>query len=154
MTDEKQDERQQPATAGGSPAGGPMAMGMAMAGRMMGGRGRPMEMMQKMIARMGQGGDAPAMPQMMQMCMGMCSEMLTAIHQTTAMAAFATHELRHAFGEWLKALEAKAEAAVAEGEKDTAALAAALGIDEDSARYVLGRLAADGKVTLLARRPS
>jgi hypothetical protein len=89
------------------------------------------------------------MPQMMQMCMGMCSEMLSAIHQTTAMAAFATPELRQAFGEWLKGLEA--EAAVAAGEKDAAALATVLGIEEDSARYVLGRLAGDGKVTLVAR---
>jgi predicted ArsR family transcriptional regulator len=34
---------------------------------------------------------------------------------------------------------------------DVAALAAALGIDEDSARYVLERLAATGRVTLVAR---
>jgi hypothetical protein len=86
--------------------------------------------------------------------MGMCSEMLTVIQQTTAMAAFATPELRHMFGEWLKGLEVKAEAAVAEGEKDATALATALEIDEHSARYVLGRLAAEGKVTLLARRRS
>lgn len=111
-------------------------------------------MMQKTMAQMGQGGDAPAMPQMMQRCMGMCSEMLTAIQQTTAMAAFATPELRHMCGEWLNGLEVKAEAAVAEGEKDATALATALEIDEHSARYVLGRLAADGKVTLLARRRS
>jgi hypothetical protein len=128
-----------------------MAMGIAMAKRMMGGRGRPMEMMQKMMAQMGEGGGAPQMPQMMQMCMGMCSEMLSAIRETTAMAAFATPELRLAFGEWLSALETRAEAALAEGEKDTVALATALGVDEDSARYVLGRLAADGKVTLIAR---
>ena len=140
--------------AAGIPEGGPMAMGMGMARRMMGQGGSPMEMMQRMMAPMGQGGAAPPMQQMMQMCMGMCSEMLNAIHETTAMAAFATPELRHAFGEWLKSLEAKAEAAVAEGEKDAAALATALGIDEESARYVLGRLAAGGKATLVARRRS
>jgi predicted ArsR family transcriptional regulator len=147
-----QRDPEKPKTAEGAVESGPMAMGMAMARRMMGGRGRPMEMMQRMMAQMGQGAEAPAMPQMMQMCMGMCSEMLSAIHQTAAMAAFATPALQRMFGEWLKSLEAKAEAALAEGEKDIAALATALGVDEDSARFVLGRLAADGKVRLIARR--
>ena len=87
----------------------------------------------------------------MQQMMGMCSEMLDTMGQTTAMAAFATPKLRQAFGAWLKDLESKAEAAVAEGEKDAAALAVALGTDEDSARYVIGRLAASGKVTLVVR---
>ncbi len=79
-----------PETAAGTAENGPMAMGMAMARRMMGGRGSPMEMMQKMLAQMGEGGDGP---QMMQMCMGMCSEMLGEIQQTSALAAFATPEL-------------------------------------------------------------
>ena len=87
----------------------------------------------------------------MQKMMGMCSDMLGAMGQTTAMAAFATPELQHAFRAWLKDLEDKAEAAVAEGEKDAAEVATALGIDADSARYLLGRLAANGKVTLVAR---
>jgi hypothetical protein len=49
-------------------------------------------MMQKMMGQMAKGGQAP--PPMMQMCMGMCSEMLTAIKRTTDMAAFATPELQ------------------------------------------------------------
>ena len=122
-----------------------------MAKKMAGQGGSPMEMMQKMMAQMGQGGGPPQMQHMMQMCMGMCVEMLNTIRQATAMAAFATRELQRTFSAWLKDLEDKAESAVAEGEKDAAALAAALGIDEDSARYVLGRLAADGKVTLVGR---
>ncbi len=143
----RNDEQKQP-TTGSTPEGGPMAMGMGMARKMMGQGGSPMEMMQKMMAQMGEGGGPP---QVMQMCMSMHAEMLDAIRQTTAMAAFATPALQQAFDAWLKDLEGKAEAAVAEGEKDVTALAAALGIDEESARYVFGRLAANGKVTLVAR---
>ncbi len=133
-------DNKQPA-AGGAPGGGLMAMGMG----------------KKMMAQMGQGGGQPPKmgqggeQQPMQQMMGMCAEMLGAIRQTTAMAAFATPALEHMLGEWLKDLEDKAEAALAAGEKDAAALATALGIDEDSALYVLGRLAANGKVTLVAR---
>ncbi len=146
-----QDNQQKQATERGTAESGPMAMGMGMARKMMGQDGSPMEMMQKMMAQMGQGGGPPQMQQMMQMCMGMCSEMLDAIRQTTAMAAFATPALQQAFDAWLKDLEGKAETALAAGEKDVGALAAALGIDEESTRYVLGRLAANGKVTLVAR---
>ena len=146
-----QDEGQKQATEHDPPEGGPMAMGMGMARKMMGQGGSPMEMMQKMMAQMGQGGGPPQMQHMMQMCVGMHAEMLDAIRRAAAMAAFATPALQQAFDAWLKALEDKAAAAVAEGEKDVAALAAALGIDEESARYVLGRLAANGKVTLVAR---
>ena len=111
------DDQQNQPTAGSTAEGGPTAMGMAMAKKMMSQGGSPMEMMQKMMGQMGQGGGPPQMQQMMQMCMGMWSEMLNAIRQTTAMAALAT----------------------------------TLGIDEESTRYVLGRLAAHGKVTLVAR---
>ena len=143
----KQDDGQKPAAAGDAGEAGPMAMGMAMGKKMMG-RG-PMAMRQRMMAQTGSSEGAPQMP--MQQMMGMCSEMLGAMGQTASMAAFATPELQQAFGAWLKDLESKAEAAVAEGEKDAAELATALGIDADSARYVLGRLAASGKVTLVAR---
>ena len=145
----KQDDGQKPAAAGDAGEAGPMAMGRAMGKRMMGqGRG-PMAMRQRMMAPTGSSEEAPQMP--MQTMMGMCSDMLGAMEQTTTMAAFATPELQQAFGAWLKDLEGKAEAAVSEGERDAAALATMLGIDEDSARYVIGRLAASGKVTLVAR---
>jgi hypothetical protein len=113
--------------------------------------GNPMEMMQKIMAEMSQGGGPPPM---MQMCMSMCSEMLNAIRQTTAMASFATPELQHAFGAWLNGIEAKDQAAIADGPKDAAALAAELEIDQASARYVMGLLAANGKVTLTAQARS
>ncbi len=145
----KQDDGQKPAAAGDAGEARPMAMGMAMGKKMMGqGRG-PMAMRQRMMAPTGSSEEAPQMP--MQTMMGMCSDMLGVMAQTATMAAFATPELQQAFGAWLKDLEGKAEAAVAEGEKDEAELATALGIDADSARYVLGRLAASGKVTLVAR---
>ena len=137
--------------------GGPMAMGMGMAKKMMGQMGpgsSPMEMMQKMMAQMGEGGKPPSMDKMMGMCMGMCSEMLSAIRQTNALAVHATPELQHAFADWLKELEDKALAAIREGEKDAAALAAALTIGEDSARYLLTRLAARDAITLTGKAKS
>lgn len=108
------------------------------------------------LALVGLGGRAAwtkvkRMPQMMQHCMRLCSGMLDQIRQTNAMAVFATPELRHVFAGWLEGLEGRAAAMIADGEKDAAALAAALDIDEESARYLLGRLAASGKATLVAR---
>ena len=142
----KRNDGRKPAAAGSAEEAGPMGLGMAMGKKMMGqGRGP----MARMMAQTGLSEEAMQMP--MQQMMGMCSEMLDTMGQTTAMAAFATPELRQAFGAWLKDLESKAEAAVAEGEKDAAALAVALGTDEDSACYVIGRLAASGKVTLVVR---
>ena len=91
------------------------------------------------------------MPQMMQMCISMCSEMLNAIRQTTAMAIFSTPELQQSFSAWLKGIEDKTQASITEGAKEAASLAAVLEIDEASARYIMGRLAADGKVTLTAQ---
>ncbi len=85
------------------------------------------------------------------MCMGMCSEMLNAIRETNALAVHGTSELRAAFTEWLERAEEKALAALKEGEKDAAALGAALGASEESARYVLTQLAANGRFTLVGR---
>jgi hypothetical protein len=127
---------------------------MAMAKKMMsqmGAGGSPMEMMQKMMGQMRQGEDKPPMEKMMGMCMGMCSEMLTAIRQTNALAVHATPELQQAFGDWVKEIERKAEAAIGQGEKEAGAIASALNISEDSARYILNRLAQQGKITLSAK---
>lgn len=112
----------------------------------------PMAMMQKM---MGQGESQPSgeagnpMPQMMGMCMSMCSEMLTAMHKTTSMAAFATPELQTLFGEWMEGLEREALAVLNDqGEADTTALATQLNISEASAIHLIGHLADKGKVRL------
>jgi len=135
MEGHKQPETQGPPneTSGGSP----MAMGMGMAKRMM--------------AQMGQGGSPFEMKQMMGMCMGMCSEMLSAIQRINAMAVFATPELQNAFSGWLDQYEEKLVAALADGDKDAAALAATLGLGEDSVRYLVAHLAATGEIDLVAR---
>jgi hypothetical protein len=152
MNDEQAGHHKQDKPAQGA-AGGPMAMGMAMAKKMMSqmGHGSPMEIMQKMMAQMTEAGKPPSMDKMMGMCMGMCSEMLTAIRQTNALAVHATPELQHAFADWLKDLEGKALAAIAEGEKDAAALAGTLKISEDSARYLLSHLAAREAIILTGK---
>lgn len=140
------------------PAGGanPMSMGMEMARKMMGRMGKggpgPMAMMQEMMAKMGHGAEGgPQTPPMMQMCMGMCAEMLGAIREINGLAVFATPELQHAFADWVRQLEDKALTLLAERERDAAALAVALNISEASACYLLGRLAEKGKVTLVGR---
>ncbi|GGE80996.1 hypothetical protein GCM10011533_36720 [Streptosporangium jomthongense] len=137
---------------GSSSASGPMEMGMGMAKKMMGQMGKggpsPMAMMQKMMAQMGQGQEGGAqMPPMMQMCMGMCSEMLTAIKRTTDMAAFATPELQNLFTEWLETLEEEALRHLEEGgETDVAGLAKALNISEESTVYLVAHMTNSGKV--------
>jgi DNA-binding MarR family transcriptional regulator len=82
------------------------------------------------------------------MCMGMCSEMLNAIRQTTALAVHATPELEEAFGEWLKQLERRAMELIAQGPQDASELAKALNITKASANYLLARLAQSGTITL------
>jgi len=100
---------------------------------------------------MRQSEDKPTMEKMMGMCMGMCAEMLTAIRQTNALAVHATPQLQQLFGDWLKEIEKKAEAAISQGEKEAGAIASKLNITEDSARYILNRLAQQGKITLSAK---
>jgi hypothetical protein len=78
--EEEQKQRKQKKPSKGAESG-PMAMGMSMARKMVSQMvqgGSPMEMM----AQMSEGGKSPSMDKMMGMCMGMCSEMLNAIHQT------------------------------------------------------------------------
>jgi hypothetical protein len=151
MNEQKQTETENAAKETG---GSPMAMGMGMAKKMMaqmGQGGSPFEIMQNMMAQMRSGDDKPPMEKMMGMCMGMCSEMLTAIPRINAMGVFATPELQNEFAGWLDQYEEKVAAALAEGDKDTAALAAAVGVNEDSVRYLVARLAASGKIDLIAR---
>jgi hypothetical protein len=95
----------------------------------------PMAMAKRMMAQMGQGGSPM---EMMRKMMGSGS-------------GEGTPELRAMFGEWFKGLEEKALAALKEGEKDAAALGTALGVSEESARYVMTQLAAAGKIALIGR---
>ncbi len=130
MTEKDQNQEQSKSTGGPE---SPMEMGMGMAKKMMaqmGQGGNPMEMMHKMMSQMGTSEGKPPM----EMMMGMCSGMLNAIRETNALAVHGTPELRAAFTEWLGTVEEKALAALKEGEKDAAALGAAVGISEESAR--------------------
>jgi len=103
------------------------------------------------MAQMKQGEGKPPMEKMMGMCMGMCGEMLLAVRNTAALAASATPELQHAFGEWLKSTEDETVKLIANGTTDTGALASALKISEATVRYVLNRLAEQGKISLSAK---
>ncbi|HBX5361459.1 TPA: hypothetical protein MH421_27860 [Klebsiella pneumoniae] len=85
----------------------------------------------------------------------MCAEMLTTMQQTTAMATFATPELRDLFSEWLDAMAVKALTTLKEtGELESAQLAQALNISPESALYLLTRMAGQGKVSLRAQASS
>ena len=64
---------------------------------------------------------------------------------------FATSELQHAFGEWLKLTEGEAMKLIVNGTTDTAALASSLKLSEESTRYVLTRLAESGRITLAVK---
>ena len=154
--DSKASSESQPEQGGGS---NPKMMGMGMMKKMiaqMGSGGEsPMAMMQKMMGQMGgkQGSsEANPMQNMMSMCMGMQAELLSAVHKTTSMAAFATPELHALFGDWMESLEREALAVLAQqGEVDTAMLASRLKISEESAVHLVAQLARKGKVHLSAR---
>lgn len=137
----------------------PMMMGMGMMKKMMAQMGSggesPMAMMQKMMGQLGgqkEGEASNPMQNMMGMCMGMCAEMLTTVHKTTLMTAFSTPELHTLFGEWMESLEHEVLTAMAGKEQmDTAALATALKISEESAIHLIAHLASKGKVVLSIR---
>ncbi|MCT7304400.1 hypothetical protein [Enterobacter hormaechei] len=152
--DTKASNESQPEKGGGP---NPMMMGMGMMKKMMAQMGSeggsPMAMMQKMMAQSKPGAEGePPMQHMMGMCMSMCAEMLTTMQQTTAMATFATPELRELFAEWLDSVAVKALAVLNEqGELDSLQLAQALGISTDGALYLLTQMARQGKVNLRAQ---
>lgn len=160
MEPKDQDTKESSESQSGQDSGSnPMMMGMGMMKKMMakmgqGGEG-PMAMMQKMMGQMGSQKEGEAgnpMQNMMGMCMGMCAEMLTAMHKTTSMAAFATPELHMLFGEWMESLEREALTAMAgKGQGDVATLAATLKISEESAIHLIAHLASKGKAVLSIR---
>lgn len=82
--------------------------------------------------------------------MGLCAEMISSVRQTNALAVYATPGLQQAFREWLAELEVKALGILANG-ADTAKLAQSLKMTEESALYLLNRLATSGKITLTAK---
>lgn len=135
-------------------AGGPEpAMGMEMMKKMMGQMGQggesPMAMMQKMMAQMSQSKGAAEGAPPMQSMMGMCAGMLATMQQTTALATFATPELRQLFSEWLVNLENEALKTLRDSDgTDVAGLAQALRISEEGAIYLIAHMAKAGKISL------
>ncbi len=78
----------------------------------------------------------------------MSREVLAAISRTHDLAAYATDELRSLFNDWLGEIEAMTlEAIAASGSADPDGIAAALNIGRDSAIFVLGKLAREGRIT-------
>lgn len=148
-----QDDKAEKEPRAEADGGDPMAMGKKMAGKMMKRMGEngpgPMAMMQKMMGRTDRNQDGdPSMPPMMRMC----AEMLTAIERTTDIAMLATPELRRLFDEWLEALEDEALRHLKEnGETDVSGLAKALNMGEESAIYLIARLAKRGKLHATVR---
>ncbi len=158
--DKPQETTQESGGEHGDGFGPAMGMEMMMKKMMaqMGQAGGSMAVMQKRMGQMGQGkagGEAaPPMQNMMAMCMGMCAEMLATMQQTTAMATFATPELRGLFSGWLDTMQAQALAAIGEkGEMRPAQLAQALNISEDGALYLLTQMARQGKVDIRVQVP-
>ena len=140
--------------------GSPMSMGMKMMKKMMGQQGQggegPMAMMQKMMGQQGrkgevaEGGDNP-MQQMMETCMGMCTEMLDTMRRTTSLAVYAQPELHQLFEEWLTAQEGDVLKLIEErGSLDPEALAAALSMNPASVTTLLARLQNQGTIRLRA----
>lgn len=78
----------------------------------------------------------------MEKMMGMCHEMLGSVKETAALAAFGTAALRKLFSDWLAKLEEQAvQLMKKDGSVGAKALAAALSLDEESAAYLIARLA-------------
>jgi len=98
----------------------------------------PMGMMKKMM-----GGEGPPM----EMCMNMCRQMTRSIERTAEMAAYATPELRGLFETWLEEVEHETMALIeAEGSVSAQALAEKLGVSQESAVFIMARLAKSGQV--------
>lgn len=96
-----------------------------------------MEMMKKMIGG-GEGGGP----------MQMCKDMTSSIKKTASMASFATPELHTLFSEWLQSKEKDVLDTVAKfGKHDLAGIAKTLKLTQQSAAYLLARMAAEEKLT-------
>lgn len=108
----------------------------------------PMGMMERMMKR----GQSPM--QMMKAMteegfppMEMCRQMTQAVERASEMAAYATPELRALFEDWLREVEEEVLSFVSErGKVDAMEIAERLKISEQSAVFLLSRLAREGKI--------
>ncbi|MGQ9655990.1 MAG: hypothetical protein ACUVXD_18195 [Thermodesulfobacteriota bacterium] len=108
----------------------------------------PMEMMEKMMK-----GDPFPMQTMKAMReqgfspMEMCRQMTQAVERASEMAAYATPELRDLFEDWLRQVEEEILAFVSEqGKVNALEIAERLKISEQSAVFLLSKLAREGKI--------
>lgn len=114
----------------------------------------PMEMMERMM----KGGPFPM--QMMKAMreegfspMEMCRQMTQAVERASEMAAYATPELRDLFEDWLRQVEEEILAFVSEqGKVDALEIAERLKISEQSAVFLLSKLAREGKIHMSAEK--
>lgn len=89
----------------------------------------------------------------MEMCMNMCRQMTQSIERTSEMAAYATPELRGLFETWLEEVEQEAMKFIAEqGTVSAQTLADKLGISQESAIFIIARLAKTGKIEASAQK--
>ena len=117
------------------------------------------EMMQKMMPKM-MGGGMPMMDMMKNMMSGnqgkgekgfnpmeMCKQMMQSMTQSREMAEFATPELRGLFEDWVRQIEDEILQFVKDRENvNTEEIAEKFKISEESAIYILGKLAQKGKL--------
>lgn len=79
--------------------------------------------------------------------MEMCRQMTQAVERASEMAAYATPELRDLFEDWLRQVEEEILAFVSEqGKGDALEIAERLKISEQSAVFLLSKLARAGKI--------
>jgi len=105
------------------------------------GMGMMSEMMQNMMK--GMGGDMP------EMCMKMMQQMSGSVAEASNIAALATPEIRGLFEEWARSLEEEIITFVKEkGKANPSDIAAKLKISEESALFLVGKLAREEKLVI------
>ncbi|MGQ9860303.1 MAG: hypothetical protein ACUVS3_16715 [Thermodesulfobacteriota bacterium] len=76
-----------------------------------------------------------------------CREMTQAVERASDMAAYATPELRDLFEDWLRQVEEETQASVSkQGKMNALEIAERLKISEQSAVFLLSKLAREGKI--------
>jgi predicted HTH transcriptional regulator len=81
--------------------------------------------------------------------MEMCQKMMSAINQSSELATFTTPEIRGLFEEWAQQIDAEILNFIKENPSTTPGnIANHLKISENSAIYIVSRLAQKGKVSL------
>ncbi|MEM3432838.1 MAG: hypothetical protein QXP27_01550 [Candidatus Methanomethyliaceae archaeon] len=108
------------------------------------GMGMMYEMMQNMMK--GTGSMSGSMPEM---CMKMMEQMMGSMNKSAKISDYATTEMRVLFDEWLNNLEEETIAFVKEkGKVSPDDVASRLKISKESALFIIGKLAREGKLSI------